>query len=1106
MNDTPSAESTATRDATTAGAAASSAASAGGARVSESEAAVNERNPWLGLASFTEETRSFFFGRDEEVAELVRRVQRKLLTILFGKSGLGKTSILRAGIVPRLREHGYCPVYVRIDYGRDTPEPAEQIKEAIRRTAAATGKWTQVGVAAAGESLWEFLHHRDDVLRDASGATLIPFLIFDQFEELFTLAQSDEFGRARAARFIDELADLIENRPPRELEARMERDEAAAERFDFARSDYRVLISLREDYLAPLESLKRVMPSISQNRLRLAPMTGAQALEAVLRPGRRLVSEEVAAAIVRFVAGGAEIANAEVEPSLLSLICRELNDARIAQGRSEISLDLLAGSHESILTNFYERALADQPAAVRRIVEDELLTESGFRENVAEESLKRRFAAAGAAPETLATLVNRRLLRIEERLDVRRVELTHDVLCGVVKVSRDQRHEREALEATERRLAEQRAREEAARQALRRARSVATGCILLAVVAVAAAGFAYFSAQRARQAERVAQQTRAAAVEARTQSELLLGYLTDDFARELESFGRLQVLAEFSQRQIDYFHAVPTALQSAVTVRDGALALINHAKAMRFLGNLDVASRNAAEAIQLLEGLRVPGDRTEPTLVALARAYTIRSMIRDNQNDPGGPEDIQRATAILQPLAERSGASLPAKRAYIEALTRIGFEGQSGGVDNVLAVRNLRLAMQIAKGLGAFDLSNLEMSADYSEAGAWLVTALANLDRNEEARQAGESVTAMADEVLEQRPGYRLVLHAKQVAEAGLSGVALLELDPRGAMRYALEGERTSYTLLKLDPNNVTSLNNLGVAQQTAGESEWGSGQLDDAIDWYRKSLDPWGKASKGGTALAVVRGYSMAYTAYRQAIAGDLDGATETVATAAPYIELVRRSVRPGSFELLLVQLDPSVAAAEVDYERDELGAARRLASDAVAQLSAAKPSADFEIKQRAYRLYYFSNVAGHSEYRLGHFAAAEQAERLALEQRRIAEPDSLADKRDMAEISTWLAMSLAREGKLTEAAQVAAPVVTFEQGLLARNHGDVWVPYELACALYAQALTDPHRSTALLARAAILLDRLPPRLKRLHDVKQWRRMIDEQQAPAAAARRDAA
>jgi Novel STAND NTPase 1 len=1115
MNDRSSAESTAAESTAPRAPAAAAGAAASPAASPELEPAVDARNPWLGLASFTEETRSFFFGRDEEVAELARRVQRKLLTILFGKSGLGKTSILRAGLVPRLREHGYCPVYVRIDYARDTPEPAEQIKEAIRRAAAAAGQWSQVGVAAEGESLWEFLHHRDDVLRDASGATLTPLLIFDQFEELFTLAQSDEFGRARAARFIDELADLVENRPPRELEARIERDEDAAERFDFARSDYRVLIALREDYLAPLESLKRMMPSISQNRLRLAPMTGAQALEAVLRPGRRLVSEEVAAAIVRFVAGGAEIANAEVEPSLLSLICRELNDARIAQGRTEISLDLLAGSHESILTNFYERALGDQPAAVRQIIEDELLTESGFRENVAEESLQRRFAAAGAAPDTLAKLVNRRLLRIEERLDVRRVELTHDVLSGVVKASRDQRHEREALEATERTLAEQRAREQAARNALRRARTIAAGCILLAVVAVAAAGFAYFSAQRARSAERIAQQTRATAEQARTQSELLLGYLTDDFARELESFGRLQVLTEFSQRQIDYFHAVPPALQSAVTMRNGALALINHAKALRYLGQLDVGGRNSDEAIQLLEGLRRQGDQSDVTLVALGRAYSIRSMILDNQNSPGGPEDSARAAAILQPLATKPGASIPARRAYVEALTRIGFEGQNAGVNNEGAVRVLRQAMQIAVDLGARDLSNLDMSADYAEAGAWLMSALANLGRNEEARQVGKDVTAMTDEVLEQRPGYRLVLHAKQVAEAGLSGVAQLELDPSEAMRYAREGERTSYTLLKLDPNNVTSLNNLGVAQTSAGDAAWASGRLDEAVDWYRKSLDPFGEASKGGLAFVIVRGQTMAYTALRQAVAGDLSGAAATVATAGPYIELVRRRAPPGSVELLVAQLDPEIAEAEVHYQRDDFGAARRLTAVAIAQLHGAKPSNDFDTKQVAYRLFYFANTSGHAEYHLGHFAAAEQAERLALEQHRIASPDSIGDKRDMAGYSTWLAMALARQGKLAEAAQVAAPVVTFEQGLLARNHGDVWVPYELAGALYAQSLTDPQRSTELRARAAAMLNRLPPALQRLHDVKQWRRMIVEQprttrsaaeREPAAAVRRDAA
>src|ERR1700682_2893327 len=195
-------------------------------------------------------------------------------------------------------------------------------------------------------------------------------------------------------------------RPPTGWEANLEHDDSKAERFDFTRADYRILIALREDYLAHLEGVKGAMPSITQNRMRLARMNGRQALSAVMKPGGRLVSQEVAESIVRFIAGGSELANAEVEPSLLSLICRELNNARITQGRSEISADLLAGSNETILAEFYERALADQPAAVRRFIEDEILTDSGYRESLAEERVRKAFNAAGATADALAKLVD----------------------------------------------------------------------------------------------------------------------------------------------------------------------------------------------------------------------------------------------------------------------------------------------------------------------------------------------------------------------------------------------------------------------------------------------------------------------------------------------------------------------------------------------------------------------------------------------------------------------------------------------------------------------------------------------------------------------------
>jgi hypothetical protein len=1059
----------------------------GAAPAVDTAATVDDSNPWLGLASFTEETRGFFYGRDEEVAELARRVQRKLLTILFGQSGLGKTSILRAGLVPRLRGQGYCPIYVRIDYGKETPEPAEQIKQAIVLSARRSGEWSQVGVAAAGESLWEFLHHRDDVLRDEAGATLIPLLIFDQFEELFTLAQSDDFGRARAARFVAELADLVENRPPKELEAKFEEDDTSAERFDFARSDYRVLIALREDYLAALEGLKKAMPSISQNRLRLARMTGTQALTAVTQPGKKLVTEEVAAAIVRFVAGGSELANAEVEPSLLSLICRELNDARIEQGRSEISLDLLAGSHASILSNFYERALADQPPAVRRIVEDELLTASGFRENVAEERLVSYFTAAGAAPNTLAVLVNRRLLRIEERLDTRRVELTHDVLCAVVKGSRDQRQEREAREATERLLAEQRERESAARRAMVRARQVALGCTVLALAAIAAAGFAYVNGKRAQRAERAAEETRA-------QAEHLLGYLTDDFGRELESFGRLDVLSEFSQRQMDYFHALAPALRGPETIRNGALAMEYHARAMRSLGHLDVASANANEAVQLLEGLRAKGDSSEATLIALALGYNVQGRIFDNRNDPGALQAHEHAVELLRPAAVAPGASIPVRRAYVASLVSQGFQ-QWAGDKREEAARTEAEAMRIAGNLGARDLTDLFMGAYYAEAGAWRVEALYSLGRNDEARSVGTDAVAVAEKVLERRPGYRLALHAQQIIESEFGALASADLNPLEAARASQRAEAVSATVLRLDPDNTTSINNLAVSELDTGDALWAAGRLREGILSMRRAADDFGRASAGGAAMSMSHFSMRARAAVFQALVGDFSGATATVAAGGPFLAKLRKSEPPGGLLLTIGENTETVPAAVAAAGRDELAAAQRLAGDALSRIQAVTVRGDAGTKYKTGWVATTSKAAGQIEYRLGNFAAAEKAERTALAARRVWGEQTVSDQRELGEMSTWLAMAQARQGRMSDAAQTIAPVVKLQRELAARNHGDQWVPLQLAQALYAESLTDPTKSAALLREAAKLVEGLAPTIQPLHDTRLWREWIRQAQ-----------
>jgi hypothetical protein len=1050
---------------------------------------IDDGNPWIGLASFTEETRDYFYGREEEVAELARRVQRKLLTVLFGQSGLGKTSILRAGLVPRLRNQGYCPVYVRVDYSKEAPEPAEQLKQAIAKTARRSGQWTQAGVAVEGETLWEFLHHRDDMLQDEHGKTLIPLLIFDQFEEVFTVAQSDDFGRARAARFLADLADLVENRPPATFEAKLEADESMAERFDFARSDYRVLISLREDYLAQLEGLKAGMPSVTQNRLRLARMNGKQGLAAVLLPGKQLVTEEVAAAIVRFVAGGSEIANAEVEPSLLSLICRELNDTRKAQGRSEISLDLLAGSHASILTNFYERALADQPAAVRRIIEDELLTDSGFRENIAEERLQRSFDAAGAAPDTLAVLVNRRLLRIEERLDVRRAELTHDVLCGVVKSSRDVRQEREAREATERQLAEQKERALRTRTALIRARQIATVCIVLAVGAVIAAGFAYRSSQRAQRAEDVAQQSR-------QQAEQLLGYLTDDFARELESSGRLDVVNDLAKREVDYFHALPDELKGPSTIRMGAIALQGYARTARTLGKIDEAKAAGEESEQLLTELQKGGDNSEATTIALARAVAVNARILSGTGaDKPAMAAAERAVKLIEPLSSKPDASLAVREAEVTVNLLLGYLQHLTLEDGKDAYPVLRKTMDIAAKHGALDLSNFYMTDRYLEASAWMVQAAAAGGDSATAKRIGAESDALADRLLELRPSDKAAIYAQAVILTNLVSVAIDEMRPSEALEKSAGAIAAQRRLVTLDPGNTVARNNFAAALGGRRDALTSLGRMSEAVVTQEEALASMREAAKGATQFKWGKMQYLFGSGRMYAELGRFDALPKINQEMVETTRVIRSNADKSSTLPFVAQSATVALGAMVALIRSDPRETLRLANEMLPKIESIKADGGRDEYEQSQGLYLYNYAQGRAQFLLGDYAAAEKSARAALAARTRLQNGANYDASEQDQESLMLALSLAAQNKVADAAAVVGPVVKRRRDMQSRNHGDMDTQTQLAFALYVQATIEPAGRAALLREAAALIDTAPAEYRSQFTPRLWRERISQLQ-----------
>jgi WD40 repeat protein len=418
--------------------------------------AVDAENPWPGLSAFDESAQRFFNGRDAESNELRRLVGQAPLTVLFGKSGLGKTSLVRAGLFPRLRQQNILPVYIRLDVRDGSAPLIEQAAAALRSEIARQG--VDAVAPNASASLWEHLHGREVAWWSRKNQSLIPLFVFDQFEEVFTLGVANAAG---VEQLQLDLADLVENRIPVALARRIEAGEST-EHLDLRGQRYKILLSFREDFLPEVEGWKSRVPALMRNRLRLLPMSADRALQVVSgkTPAgmtHQLVSDQTAREIVAFVAAAqtgedegrtaktSRKATAlpwdrlELEPALLSLVCAGLNEKRKARGQATIDGALLAETGAAIIGDFYRGCVVDVPEKTRRFIEDALITEGGFRNSY---PLQDALDQGLLDEPVLRQLVDRRLLRIDHQFGADRVELIHDRLTDAVREHRDQERDR----------------------------------------------------------------------------------------------------------------------------------------------------------------------------------------------------------------------------------------------------------------------------------------------------------------------------------------------------------------------------------------------------------------------------------------------------------------------------------------------------------------------------------------------------------------------------------------------------------------------------------------------------------------------------------------
>jgi WD40 repeat protein len=208
--------------------------------------------PYRGLSAFTPETKRFFFGRDGVLLELLRKLQDCNFVPVIGPSGIGKSSIVRAGLIPRVTEQGWRVL------GPMNPDedPFVMLKQAIEKALAAECPTTQLRqlrdcVGPDGSLL--------DLAAQLPGEGTF-LLIVDQFEELFTYRQSTQ------PEFIRQLVAIG----------------------DRSNSRLKVVTTMRSDFVNDWLATGQPPQVIQSQTVYVGPLRGDDLRDAIVKPAEQL--------------------------------------------------------------------------------------------------------------------------------------------------------------------------------------------------------------------------------------------------------------------------------------------------------------------------------------------------------------------------------------------------------------------------------------------------------------------------------------------------------------------------------------------------------------------------------------------------------------------------------------------------------------------------------------------------------------------------------------------------------------------------------------------------------------------------------------------------
>lgn len=395
-----------------------------------------------GVTPFTQAQQHLFFGRDLDVAQLHKLVQREALVVLHGKSGLGKSSLLNAGLLPRVEQGGqYAPLVIRLGaYSADNEvSPLEKVKNML----------------PAGHRLLKRLLPEESALWTRAKAYQLehqrqPLLIFDQFEELFS------YPEAEIQAFQQDLAELLYTNMPlryrRGLETAKDLTEEEEDQLEEA-LEARILFAIRSDRLHLLDRLKKYFPNILRHSFELQAFGVEDARAAIVQPAALkgdyqsppyAYHEDALKRLLTYLQGE----EGRVEGILIQMLCEHYEKKVVIPQQVKSLKPSQLGDPAAVVRDYYREKIAEleehRRGSALHLIEDGLVSEgdNGLRLSMHETIIHRQY---GVDKPLLDLLVDQRLLRSEPFLrGGYTYELSHDRLLPAVIESRKHRFEQEA--------------------------------------------------------------------------------------------------------------------------------------------------------------------------------------------------------------------------------------------------------------------------------------------------------------------------------------------------------------------------------------------------------------------------------------------------------------------------------------------------------------------------------------------------------------------------------------------------------------------------------------------------------------------------------------